>query len=410
MPSTGTWDDAWRVGARDLVRRVGTVFQDPEHQFVRGRVDDELAVGPLRAGSDVDSTRTRVAELLARLRLAPLAAANPFTLSGGEKRRLSVGTALATDPPLLVLDEPTFGQDRVTYAELVRLLRDARGAQARHSLRDPRPRARQRSGRPRSERWSGPSGVMLLTPLRADPRAPLARANPLAKLGAAAIVMLVLFLSVDPVTPALILVAIACAVPLSGISAGALLRRTWPVFIAAIGASAVNGLFGSDGPSLMAGVATGLRLIAIALAGVVAFITIDPTDLADSLMQYLHASPRFAVGALAAFRLLPIFAAEWETIGLARRARGIDDGGSWLARIASFRERSFTLLVAAIRRGVRLALAMDARGFADMTCRSIARPQHFTGLDQMLLAAALATAAGTVALGMALGTWRGLIR
>ena len=124
----GHGDDAWRVGARDLVRRVGVVFQDPEQQFVRGRVDDELAVGPLRAGASVDATRTRVVELLARLRLAPLAAANPFTLSGGEKRRLSVGTALATDPPLLVLDEPTFGQDRVTYAELVRLLRDARDA------------------------------------------------------------------------------------------------------------------------------------------------------------------------------------------------------------------------------------------------------------------------------------------
>jgi energy-coupling factor transport system ATP-binding protein len=117
-----------RVKARDLVRRIGTVFQDPEHQFVRDRVDDEVAVGPLRSGADGATTRARVAELLARLRLLPLAAANPFTLSGGEKRRLSVGTALATDPPLLVLDEPTFGQDRVTYAELVRLLRDARDA------------------------------------------------------------------------------------------------------------------------------------------------------------------------------------------------------------------------------------------------------------------------------------------
>ena len=252
--------------------------------------------------------------------------------------------------------------------------------------------------------------MMLLTPLRADPRAPLVPANPLAKLGAAATVMLGLFLSVDPVTPALILVAIACAIPLSGISAGALLRRTWPVFIAAIGASAVNGLFGSGGPSLLAGVATGLRLVAIALAGVVAFITIDPTDLADSLMQHLHASPRFAVGALAAFRLLPIFASEWETIGLARRARGIDDRGTWLLRIASFRARSFTLLVAAIRRGVRLALAMDARGFADMTCRSIARPQPFTRVDGALLGSALAVATGSVLLGITLGTWRGLLR
>jgi len=217
---------------------------------------------------------------------------------------------------------------------------------------------------------------MLLTPIRADPRRPLARANPLAKLGAAATLMLALFLSADPVTPAIILVAI----------------------------------FGVGGPSLIAAAAVGLRLIGIALAGVVAFVTIDPTDLADALMQHLHAPPRFAVGALAAFRLLPIFASEWETIGLARRARGIDDRSSWLRRVASFRERSFTLLVAAIRRGVRLALAMDARGFSRMTCRTIARPQPFSGLDRLLVGSALAVAGGTVWLGIALGTWRGLLR
>jgi energy-coupling factor transport system ATP-binding protein len=114
-----------RLPAARLVRQVGTVFQDPEHQFVRSRVDDELMVGPLRTGATPDVARSRAAELLARLRLLPLAAANPFTLSGGEQRRLSVATALATDPPLLVLDEPTFGQDRVTYAELVTLLRSA---------------------------------------------------------------------------------------------------------------------------------------------------------------------------------------------------------------------------------------------------------------------------------------------
>ncbi len=115
-------DEAWRLPARRLVTRVGTVFQDPEHQFVTGRLDDELAIGPRRAGR-TDAEAKRIAqELLERLRLAHLAAANPFTLSGGEQRRLSVATALATAPAVLVLDEPTFGQDRRTYAELVDLL------------------------------------------------------------------------------------------------------------------------------------------------------------------------------------------------------------------------------------------------------------------------------------------------
>ena len=61
---------------------------------------------------------------MARLRLSALAEANPFTLSGGEKRRLSVASALATRPPVLVLDEPTFGQDSRTWAEVVAIVAD----------------------------------------------------------------------------------------------------------------------------------------------------------------------------------------------------------------------------------------------------------------------------------------------
>ena len=102
--------------------RVGSVFQDPTHQFIRGRVDDELAVGPLRAGRSRGEALVRAGELMERLALTPLAAANPFTLSGGEQRRLSVATALATEPRILLLDEPTFGQDRRGHAELIELL------------------------------------------------------------------------------------------------------------------------------------------------------------------------------------------------------------------------------------------------------------------------------------------------
>jgi energy-coupling factor transporter ATP-binding protein EcfA2 len=108
--------------ARQLVRRIGTVFQDPEHQFLAGTVREELLLGPRRAGVDAAAARRRANELIDILGLARVADANPFTLSGGEQRRLSVATALATAPRLLVLDEPTFGQDRRTWGELVRLL------------------------------------------------------------------------------------------------------------------------------------------------------------------------------------------------------------------------------------------------------------------------------------------------
>ena len=110
----------WR--ARELAAHIGTVFQDPEHQFLAGTVREELLLGPRRAGVSAAAAAVRVDELLERLRLGSLAEANPFTLSGGEQRRLSVATALATAPRLLVLDEPTFGQDRRTWAELVHLL------------------------------------------------------------------------------------------------------------------------------------------------------------------------------------------------------------------------------------------------------------------------------------------------
>jgi energy-coupling factor transporter ATP-binding protein EcfA2 len=118
-PSSGP-PHRWR--AADLARRIGSVFQDPEHQFVTNRVADELALGPRRTGAPAASVLSTVDDLLHRLRLAHLAAANPYTLSGGEQRRLSVATALATAPRVLLLDEPTFGQDRRTWTELVDLL------------------------------------------------------------------------------------------------------------------------------------------------------------------------------------------------------------------------------------------------------------------------------------------------
>jgi energy-coupling factor transport system ATP-binding protein len=114
----------WRAG--ELVDRIGTVFQNPEQQFLTGRLRDELALGPLRSGAHATAARATADVLLERLGLTAYADANPYTLSGGQQRRLSVATALATSPRVLVLDEPTFGQDAGTWRELVTLLAEQR--------------------------------------------------------------------------------------------------------------------------------------------------------------------------------------------------------------------------------------------------------------------------------------------
>lgn len=119
-----TWTPA------QMLSRIGYVFQEPEYQFIGGTVREELELGPRRLAAltreplNEDDLAARTNELATRLRLTHLLDANPFTLSGGEKRRLSVASALATAPRILILDEPTFGQDARTWAELVDLIRE----------------------------------------------------------------------------------------------------------------------------------------------------------------------------------------------------------------------------------------------------------------------------------------------
>ncbi|MGY1552637.1 ABC transporter ATP-binding protein [Microbacterium sp. A588] len=108
--------------SRALLTRIGAVLQSPEHQLLARTVREELSIGPRALGLDEGEVTARVDDLLVRLRLSALAEANPYTLSGGEKRRLTVAAALATRPHVLMLDEPTFGQDAVTWAELVAII------------------------------------------------------------------------------------------------------------------------------------------------------------------------------------------------------------------------------------------------------------------------------------------------
>lgn len=266
--------------------------------------------------------------------------------------------------------------------------------------------------------------MRLLTPLVPRPSAPLARANPLAKLAAALVLLLVLFASLDGVTATVLLVALVALLPASGLEPRALVARSWLIGVTAVAIGLMNVLLApaQAGPTLVEigpvrigsetildGAGLSVRLLAIGFAGLLATATSQPTDIADALIQQAHVSPRFAVGALAAVRLLPTLAQDWQTAAMARRARGVSAGRSPLAAARLFGGLLLSLLVASVRRATRLSLAMQARGLGSRECRTVAREQRMRAADWGWIAGAVAIAGVAVGLSLALGTWRPLL-
>jgi energy-coupling factor transport system permease protein len=251
--------------------------------------------------------------------------------------------------------------------------------------------------------------------------APLARRNPVAKVAAALIFSAALIATLDPVAPAIAIGIELAVLPLFGVRYGALARRAWPLLLSALGITVSLLLFAADrsgtvlataGPVvvttgvLITALGMALRVVAVALPGVLVFASTDPTDLADALIQNARAPARFAIGTLAAFRLVPLLAQEWQMISMARRARGVDAGRNPVATLRLFVSTAFALLVGAIRRGTRLATAMDARGFDGDHPRSTARMQRFTGADAALIVGAALLAGAALAVSIGLGVFR----
>jgi energy-coupling factor transport system ATP-binding protein len=117
--------DRFRMSSRDLAAQVGWVPQNPEHMFLAHNVRDEVELTARRLGRHID-----VDAGLDVFGLAGHADVHPFRLSGGEKRRLAVLAGLAHRPGVILLDEPTVGQDPDSWAAIVGWLADAAAAGA----------------------------------------------------------------------------------------------------------------------------------------------------------------------------------------------------------------------------------------------------------------------------------------
>ncbi len=109
---------------RFLPRSVGYVFQNPDHQLFCRKVSDEIAYGLKNLGIDAANRRKRVSETLAAVSLEQYADEDPLFLSKGQRQRLAVAAVLAMGPDILIVDEPTTGQDQRSITDIMRLLCD----------------------------------------------------------------------------------------------------------------------------------------------------------------------------------------------------------------------------------------------------------------------------------------------
>ena len=456
--SDGTRGDPHEWTSKQLLGRMSMVFQEPEYQFLASTVAEELAIGPRAAGMSEEEIAPLVDEHLEALGLTALARANPMTLSGGEKRRLSVATALISAPELLILDEPTFGQDRGTWLGLVRLLRAAlaRGVTLVSITHDPAFVAAMgqrvvdlgqvgtRGASPAEttdEAGAAPvghahdEGAQSVTNAAPTPardaqtavqqgtqtgpqrgvRGLLARTNPVARVLALLVATTPLLITIDPVSAGVALALELALMPLSGVSARSFFLKATPLLVAAplgalsmlLYASPGGHVYWQLGPaaisdhSMWLALGIGLRMCAIVMPAIALLDRIDPTDMGDGLAQILHLPARPVLAALAGARMTSLMAADWKALERARRARGVGDS----SRIRSFLRGSFSLLVFALRRSGKLATTMEARGFGAAGKRTWARPSRLRAADAVLMAVAIAVPAIALAASIWAGTF-----
>lgn len=226
---------------------------------------------------------------------------------------------------------------------------------------------------------------------RSTTGSPLLRTNPL--------VLLLVSLLAVPASAALrdlttAVVATAVLVALAVLLVPRALQHPWRLLAPAIGALSVGWStwwLGSHDEALA--VTAGLRIVVLALPGVLLAPLIDPARLGDQLAQRLHLPARPVAAATVALQRIERLESAWEQAARSRRVRGDGPGAGPLSRLKQARALTFAVLVTAVREAGRTAVAMDARGFASATRRTWAEPAAWTRTDSLVLSAALALVA-----------------
>lgn len=240
--------------------------------------------------------------------------------------------------------------------------------------------------------------------------------NPVTKLLLALMLSVPLFASIDITSALAAIVLQLLCLPLTGLRLSTVLKRLLPIMIFApiagvsmlLYAEPAGRIYWTFGfatiseDSITLAIAVSLRVIALGLPTILLFGGTDPTELADALAQVARLPSRFVLGILAGTRMLGLFLDDWRTMSLARRARGVGDRGA----LRRFFSMAFVLLVFAVRRGSKLALAMEARGFGSGIPRTWSRPSRLHPRDAVALIGGVAIMALALAAAVLVGTFR----
>jgi len=375
-----------RWTSRDLAAGFGWVPQQAENAVVARTVRDDVLSTSRLLGLDEVAARIRVDALLEVLGLSALSGADPHHLSGGELRRLALAGAIAHGPSVLVLDEPTVGQDRLTWAAVAGVVVAAREAGMGVVLATHDPllidladrRITLRAGRivDAGRGPLSPNALITTHPQPSDQRVKprtsgmAGRSGPLSLLLASiALVLGAPFISDLRTAVVAFAVEIAVAPIVLGLGRPSW-RRLLPGLLAVASVTFSNWLL-SPGRDLSSGALAGLRVAFFVLPGVLLASRIDPSALGDHLGQRLRLPARPVVAAVAALYRFESLGDQWDQLVAIRRIRGLGPGRSPLDRGRELAAVTFGLLIQTLRQAGRMAVAMEARGFSASSTSSL---------------------------------------